>query len=100
MPSMDEMCLAGRTSRRGIRLWEEKGLLGTVERSAGGTRRYTVEQIRRAKIIAACQALGYTLEATDKIIMRYDFNVRAELSRDLRYIGDDLPSPVDLEYDL
>jgi DNA-binding transcriptional MerR regulator len=62
MHSVDEMCRAGCTSRRGIRFWEEKGLLGIVARSEGDTRRYTDEQMDRARIIAAAQFGGWNLE--------------------------------------
>lgn len=62
MHSIDEMCRAGCTSRRGVRFWEEKGLLGPVERTAGDTRRYTNAQLDKAKIIAAAQFGGWNLE--------------------------------------
>ena len=56
MHTVDEMCRAGCTSRRGVRYWEDQDLLGPVARSEGGTRRYTAEQLDKARIIAA--ALG------------------------------------------
>jgi DNA-binding transcriptional MerR regulator len=62
MHSVDEMTRAGCTTRRGVRFWEEKGLLGPVERSEGDTRRYTAEQLDRARIIAAAQFGGWSLE--------------------------------------
>lgn len=62
MHSVDDMVRAGCTTRRGVRFWEEKGLLGPVERSDGDTRRYTAEQLDRAKIIAAAQFGGWSLE--------------------------------------
>ena len=48
MHSMEEMTRAGCTSRRGVRYWEDQGLLGDVKRSDGGTRQYTAEQLDRA----------------------------------------------------
>lgn len=99
MPSMDEMCLAGRTSRRGIRLWEEKGLLGTVERSAGGTRRYTVDQIRRAKIIAITQAVGMSLDDGATFLNNYTDGTYSFLLAELNALRDLLPLPP-MEFDL
>jgi DNA-binding transcriptional MerR regulator len=62
MHSVEEMVRAGCTTRRGVRFWEEKGLLGPVERTNGDTRRYTPEQLDKAKIIAAAQFGGWSLE--------------------------------------
>jgi len=58
---MEEMTRAGCTSRRGVRYWEDQGLLGDVKRSDGGTRQYTAEQLDRARIIAAAQFGGFDL---------------------------------------
>jgi hypothetical protein len=41
MHTVEDMVRAGCTTRRGVRFWEEKGMLGPVERTAGDTRRYT-----------------------------------------------------------
>lgn len=68
MHSIDEMCRAGCTSRRGIRFWEEKGLLGPVERSEGETRRYTDAQLDKARIIAAAQFGGWSLEEISQML--------------------------------
>ena len=73
--SVDQMCTAGCTSRRGIRFWQEKGLLGEVERSGGNQRRYTENQLRRAKIIAAAQFGGFSLEEIEKMLPVYDMEV-------------------------
>lgn len=73
--SMDEMCKAGCTSRRGVRFWEEQELLGAVERSEGGTRRYTEEQIKRASIIAAAQFGGWKLDEIRQMVDGYDREV-------------------------
>ena len=62
MHSPDEMCRAGMTTLRGVRFWEERGLLGKVERSNGGTRRYTPEQLEKARIIAAAKFGGWELD--------------------------------------
>jgi len=71
MHTVDEMTRAGCTSRRGVRFWETKGLLGEVERSAGGTRRYTPEQLQKAKIIAAAQFGGWSLEQIEQMLAEW-----------------------------
>ena len=109
MHSVDEMTRAGCTSRRGIRFWEEKGLLGEVARSDGDTRRYTAEQLDRAKIIAAAQFGGWSLddirgmleewgqEAHDAILIRLSDQARAAAR-----LAENLPRPADgkKEFDL
>lgn len=69
--SMEAMMMAGCTSRRGVRYWEEKGLLGKVERSDGDTRRYTDEQLNKAKIIAAAQYGGWSLEEISQMLVEW-----------------------------
>lgn len=69
--SIDAMARAGCTSTRGIRFWEEKELLGEVARSAGDTRRYTDEQLDRAKIIAAAQFGGWPLDDIKSMVAAY-----------------------------
>lgn len=107
--SMDAMTRAGCTSRRGVRYWESEGLLGTVARSEGGTRRYTDEQLDKAKIIAAAQFGGWPLdeigrmleewgsEAYEAILTRLSDQARAAVR-----LGEQLPKPVAEreEYDL
>jgi DNA-binding transcriptional MerR regulator len=73
--TVEAMCQAGCTSRRGIRFWEEKGLLGPVERSGGNQRKFTDEQLTRAKIIAAAQFGGFTLDEIEKMLPVYDMEV-------------------------
>ena len=71
----NEMARAGCTTLRGIRHWEDSGLLGTVERSNGNTRRYTPEQLIKAKIIAAAQFGGFDLETIGRMLIGYDAEV-------------------------
>lgn len=71
MHSVEEMCVAGCTTRRGVRYWEEQGLLGTVARSEGGTRRYTPEQLDAARIIAAAQFGGWSLEEIKQMLAEW-----------------------------
>jgi DNA-binding transcriptional MerR regulator len=77
--TMAEMCAAGCTSRRGVRFWEQQGLLGEVGRSAGDTRWYTAEQIHRAKIIAAAQFGGWELSEAKQMLEEWGPDVRAGL---------------------
>lgn len=71
MHSVDEMVRAGCTTRRGVRFWEEKGMLGPVERTEGDTRRYTPEQLDKARIIAAAQFGGWTLEEIAQMLVEW-----------------------------
>jgi len=98
--SVEEMARAGCTTPRGVRFWQEKGLLGEVERSDKGTRRYTPEQIDKAKIIAAATFGGWSLEQVglmlvewgpevyDAILTRLSDQMRAAIR-----LGEDLPKP-------
>lgn len=70
--SMEEMMRAGCTSRRGVRYWEEQGLLGEVDRSAGDTRRFTPEQLDKARIIAAAKFAGFDLDTIGQMLGEYD----------------------------
>ena len=71
MHSVEEMCRAGCTSRRGVRYWEDQELLGSVARSEGGTRRYTDEQLNKAKIIAAAQFGGWSLDEIKQMLIEW-----------------------------
>lgn len=70
--TVDDMCRAGCTSRRGVRYWEEQGLLGEVDRTEGNQRRYTEEQLMRARVIAAAQFGGWTLDECRAMVASYD----------------------------
>lgn len=69
--TMEEMTKAGCTSRRGIRHWESLGLFGTVERTDGDTRRYTSEQLDKAKIIAAASFGNWSLEEISQMLTEW-----------------------------
>lgn len=71
--TQEQICKAGHTTPRGIRLWESQGLLGKVGRSEKGHRYYTIEHFRRAKIIAVCQFVGHNLNDTGGILENYTF---------------------------
>lgn len=98
--SMEDMMRAGCTSRRGVRYWEEKGLLGTVERSDGDTRRYTPEQLDKAKIIAAAQYGGWSLEEIAQMLIEWGPDVHeailtrlADQAMAAARLGEQLPTP-------
>lgn len=111
MHSVEEMVRAGCTTRRGVRFWEEKGLLGPVERSDGDTRRYTSDQLNKAKIIAAAQFGGWSLEEISQMLVEWGPEAHtailtrlADQAMAAARLGEALPAvPVDLptnEYDL
>lgn len=113
MHTVDDMCRAGCTSRRGVRYWEDQGLLGEVARSAGGTRQYTDEQLETAGIIAAAQFGGFDLETIGKMVRVYhaDPDVYdalttrlADQMRAAARLAEGLPQPLceklPMEYDL
>lgn len=111
MHSVDEMCRAGCTSRRGVRYWEDQGLLGDVARSEGGTRRYTPEQLDAARIIAAAQFGGWSLEEIKQMLIEWDSEAYSAIltrlsdqARAAARLGEQLPVPPDIrkkrEYDL
>lgn len=110
--SMDEMVRAGCTTRRGVRFWEEQGLLGPVERTDGDTRRYTPEQLDKAKIIAAAQFGSWSLEEIAQMLAEWGPEAHeailsrlADQAMAAARLATDLPrppayDPVKQEYDL
>lgn len=111
MHTVDDMTRAGCTSRRGVRYWEEQGLLGEVERSEGGTRRYTSEQMDKARIIAAAQFGGWSLEEIKQMLIEWGPEVAeaivtrlADQARAAARLVEQLPRPPAVstgkEYDL
>lgn len=110
--TVEEMCRAGCATRRAVRHWEDNGLLGEVARSAGDTRRYTAAQINTARVIAAAQFGGWSLDEIKEMVLNYDSEVYSalliRLSDQVRAavrLSEDLPVPVDSrpvvqEYDL
>lgn len=111
MHSVDEMVRAGCTTRRGVRFWEEKGLLGPVERSDGDTRRYTPDQLDKARIIAAAQFGGWSLEEIAEMLIEWGPEVHeailtrlADQAMAAARLGEALPRPpaasTAKEYDL
>jgi len=98
--SMEDMMRAGCSSRRGVRFWEEQGLLGKVDRSDGNTRRYTDEQLDKAKIIAAAQFGSWSLEEISKMLIEWGPDVHeailtrlADQAMAAARLATDLPKP-------
>jgi len=56
-----DVAKAGRTTARGIHIWDRQGLLGFVERGRFHDRVFTQEHVQRAKLIAAAQMAGLSL---------------------------------------
>lgn len=109
MHTVDEMCRAGCTSPRGVRYWEDEGMLGEVARSSGGRRRYTDAQLDLAKIIAAAQFGGFDNGTIKKMLLEYDAEVHDALltrledqTRAAVRLGQNLPRPAgdQVVYDL
>lgn len=83
MHSVNDMCLAGCTTRRGVHFWEEQGMLGEVARTNGGTRQYTLDQLNRAKIIAAGKFGGWSLEEIKQMLIEWGPEVHEALTHRL-----------------
>lgn len=110
--TVEEMTRAGCTTRRGVRYWEEQGLLGPVDRSDGDTRRYTADQLDKAKIIAAAQFGGWSLEEIAAMLAEWGPEAHeailtrlADQAMAAARLGEQLPhppmmDPVSQEYDL
>lgn len=109
MHSIEEMTRAGCTTARGIRFWEDQGLLGNVQRSSGNLRLYTDAQMDTARVIAAAQFGGWTLDEIKQMVAEYDAEVYeailirlADQARAAARLGETLPKPKTQaqEYDL
>lgn len=114
MHSVEAMCKAGCTTRRGVRYWESEGLLGVVARSSGDTRQYTDAQLDSARIIAAAQFGGFSLEEIIEMLEEYHDDLQvydaitSRLSDQIRAaarLAESLPLPLaarpaTMEYDL
>lgn len=100
MHSPHEMMRVGCTTLRGLRYWEDQGLLGDVDRTNGNVRRYTDEQLDRARIIAAAQFGGWSLEEIKAMVTGYDREVHEALlvrlsdqARAAARLAESLPRP-------
>lgn len=77
MHGIDDLVVSARTSKRAIRLWEKKGLLGVVARDDLGRRVYDEPQLRRAQVIAAAQMAGMSLA---EIKNTHELNINGPLA--------------------
>lgn len=111
MHTPEEMIRAGCTTHRGLRYWEGEGMLGLVSRTEGGTRQYTPEQFDKAKIIAAAQFGGWSLEEIKRMLVEWDQEAYEAIltrltdqTRAAVRLGEQLPKPPKaaevLEFDL
>jgi len=87
-------------------------LLGPVERTAGDTRRYTDDQLQKARIIAAAQFGGWSLEEIAPMLLEWGPDVHeailtrlAAQAQAAARLATELPrppayDPVKQEYDL
>lgn len=107
--TVEEMTRAGCTTPRGVRHWEDIGLLGKVERTSGGMRRYSPEQLDKAKIIAAAQFGNFSLDVIKGMLEEWDNEVYEAIirrlfdqSRAAIKLAENLPKPPNtgLEFDL
>jgi DNA-binding transcriptional MerR regulator len=61
-----DVAKAGRTTIRGVHIWDAKGLLGEVARDQFDSRQFTLSHVSRARLIAAAQMAGLSLAEIDK----------------------------------
>jgi DNA-binding transcriptional MerR regulator len=70
--SLKDMMDAGNATARLVRGWERQGLLGAVERTEGGHRRYTAEQVETARQIAAARKVTAKMLRKIRMSAEYD----------------------------
>ncbi|MBT4500960.1 MAG: MerR family transcriptional regulator, partial [Gemmatimonadetes bacterium] len=63
--------LAGTTTRT-VRYYEEMGLVCPEDRSPGGFRRYTADQLERLQMILSLKRLEFDLEHIKRILHKRD----------------------------
>lgn len=61
-----DIAKAGRTTVRGVHIWEGRGLLGPVSRDRFGAREFTQDHLARARLVAAAQMAGMSLAEIGK----------------------------------
>lgn len=64
----EDIAKAGRTTLRGVRLWDANGLFGEVERDRIGARVFTEEHRQKAWGIQVLQMAGKSLEEIGAIM--------------------------------
>lgn len=81
--TLQDVISAGKTTKRGIHLWDQKGILGPVERDKRGARIFTEEHMRRVKIAAIAQLAGWPLARIRALVNTPSsieiFNLRSDL---------------------
>ena len=81
--SIEAMTQASRTTPRAIRLWEKQGLLGPVARDRRNKRVFTAAQLERARVIAAAQMAGMSL---DEIRTAHDLTLYSAIAGAARFL--------------
>ena len=67
MMLIGDLAARAGVSTRTIRFYEELGMIQPQERTAGGFRRYSDEQLRRLNIISSLKSLGFELERISQL---------------------------------
>lgn len=69
--TLNELMEATGASARAIKLWEGRGLLGTVERESERRRTYSEKQLTKVQFIMAAQQAGWSLERIERDMLNY-----------------------------
>lgn len=91
-----DVARAGRTTARGIHIWDREGLLGPVERNSSGDRVFTDAHAKRARIVGAARMAGMSLaeiKAASDAAMAFNISAAVTFMRGV-------VEKIDLEYDL
>ena len=80
MMQIGDLAVKTGVSTRTIRYYEELGMVEPQERTNGGFRRYSDDQVRRLEIIQGLKSLGFELERIRELFRLKD---RAETGGDL-----------------
>lgn len=88
------------TTPRAIRLWEDEGFLGKIDRDDRERRIYTDDDLDTARLVSTCRALGMINESILKVVTNYDdvkvSQVKAQIRAKIGYFEKlmrDLPQP-------
>lgn len=98
--TIEAMAEAAYTTPRAIRLWEDEGFLGEINRDDRERRIYTDADLATARLVGTCRALGMLNESILKVVTDYDetkvSQVKAQIRAKIGYFEKlmrDLPLP-------
>ena len=98
--TIEAMAEAANTTPRAIRLWEDEGFLGEIDRDDRERRIYTDADLQTAKVVGTCRVLGMTNESILKVVTHYDETksdqIKAQIRAKIGYFEKlmrDLPAP-------